>query len=1074
MLILAAAGLTAISLLALGILAFTLLRVVAFLRACLASARDRAGDRRAAEAFGDRWQGLWSSEDEAINGLRSTLHLGQLQRDGQPMRILPRVGWLSPFTALGDRIFFEWLKAILQGNDQPGRRMTLVAAAPPFCTGQRELDPDLHLRLIEQVAADGRKIRLTLDRLRRLLGEVAFGGQIPTPFERDPHRVPVYNSLLVHTLYFQDAEADGDERTVFGRIAAFIRDRSGPLTAAPSPAVTLAAPDNSGRPSAPTLLGDGAMDDRGDDGSPGEPDRELSPRSGDLRPDLEAFAGRRGRTSPIVQASMCCGLLLASGVVWLAGAWFFQWVRPQIAEEQLVRMIAESDRIVLDAASDDEGFPTLADWSFAMALASERPPDRKVTPSGPLAAPESWSVPGITVGRDDGLAVLESLDEPHLEALEVVSVAERLASTDPPHSELAGRFADRAAALAEDIRHDLPGNAISTLVRVARVRSRLGDVGPAREAALETIAVSQRVLKRREGGGYEPIPAKPYELAPDAPSAPVDSYEPPPPADESMPPPPPPPNSSHARRAGTVSDGSSPRPVSFQELSDPEAGQAEPPPPPSPEEHGGIPVREAFEVRFEGFYGDYKPTGQGSESAGLQAIEILTGLGYRDEARDAVEDYIRQFCTLRDSSGHPAYSCSFLEGVILARLIRDLGLKADYVEFDEAVRRALFPSTYALPEFPIDPRLVDDAALGMLSDLVGNDALASRFEKSIFGGFGPRRLVEYAAILDRLGRPDLAVKAAKAAVEDTNLLKPVGDNLFLRIYVHLELARLGLHGPLLTSPVALIESAWDDATKIESRSTSGRSPTAPATLGPTPQAPAAAPKSIDWSEANAVDPFINLDPGEWLFDRSRASALAEVLAVASELETEEAGAIRDRLLERYRALAADPKAALADEARRSEPLSRGLRWLSAAYARAGATTRALEVADEILLAHHKISSRLFVALRLVGGESGQAAPSLASRARARQLVEAAEAEIRSAIPRRRDRSPRLSVCAAIWARLGETGRAISARDECRLADRARSDATILTLFGVPDGDISPDNLPKIGRPIPIFRIDARP
>ena len=89
------------------------------------------------------------------------------------------------------------------------------------------------------------------------------------------------------------------------------------------------------------------------------------------------------------------------------------------------------------------------------------------------------------------------------------------------------------------------------------------------------------------------------------------------------------------------------------------------------------------------------------------------------------------------------------------------------------------------------------------------------------------------------------------------------------------------------------------------------------------------------------------------------------------------------------------------------PSAAALRHLSAAYARRGDADGALGVADADPAALQRISARLFLALRLARGTPDQ-------RARARVLVESTEDEVRRTLARRRDRSPRLAICSAIW------------------------------------------------------------
>ena len=91
--------------------------------------------------------------------------------------------------------------------------------------------------LIARVAR-GVSMPRTLDRLRRVIGQVAYGGALQSPFEpEEGETAPVFNSLLVHTVYLPEVD-DGDEvMPIPRRIAEFIEERSGP---APAPALAAA------------------------------------------------------------------------------------------------------------------------------------------------------------------------------------------------------------------------------------------------------------------------------------------------------------------------------------------------------------------------------------------------------------------------------------------------------------------------------------------------------------------------------------------------------------------------------------------------------------------------------------------------------------------------------------------------------------------------------------------------------------------------------------------------------------------------------------------------------------------
>jgi hypothetical protein len=460
----------------------------------------------------------------------------------------------------------------------------------------------------------------------------------------------------------------------------------------------------------------------------------------------------------------------------------------------------------------------------------------------------------------------------------------------------------------------------------------------------------------------------------------------------------------------------------------------------------------------------------------LRAIELLADLGYRAEARGAIIDFVRLGCLARGPVGD-RYLCTFPEGIRLARLLRSLGLEEEFPEIATAVRSLIGTkdSSGVIPTYAIflsTLECLDDVeTLAHLSELLGRDPLALRIEFS-YAYSTSYELARRAVLLSRLGRPDLAaasaVKAlnAKAAVPLGSTSTSLDLEQLRRVWIRLELAALKLSGPSEVSPAALIESAWTEAEKVRHRASERRP-------RPAPQVPAVSPQNAVpgrqavLGESDRYYPPGEVEPEGSPFDYSRAVALAQVLAAAAQFQGGDARAIRDRVLERYIALAADSGAALADEIRQSEPMSRALRRLSAAYAEGGDTGQALAIAEVIPLIHHRVSARLFVAMQLAGGPGATAA----SRAEARRLVEEAEAEITSSISRRRDRSPRWAVCAAVWALLGEPARGLKAREECRLADRLVADATLLMLFATPPGQAPPRDLPRIGRPIPIFRYD---
>ena len=176
---------------------------------------------------------------------------------------------------LGDRLFFEWLKRFLQGNDRISQSLAEVAPTPrtadafiaaPLTVADNEV-------LIARVAR-GVSLPRTLDRLRRVIGQVAYGGALQSPFEpEEGETAPVFNSLLVHTgLSGLEGGRRGDEGSC----------RS------PSGSRTFLEGERSGQAPAP---GDGR--DRSRRGDPRGRRDTLSPPSREERPRPDKPTGPR-------------------------------------------------------------------------------------------------------------------------------------------------------------------------------------------------------------------------------------------------------------------------------------------------------------------------------------------------------------------------------------------------------------------------------------------------------------------------------------------------------------------------------------------------------------------------------------------------------------------------------------------------------------------------------------------------------------------------------------------------------------------------------------------------------------
>ena len=206
--------------------------------------------------------------------------------------------------------------------------------------------------------------------------------------------------------------------------------------------------------------------------------------------------------------------------------------------------------------------------------------------------------------------------------------------------------------------------------------------------------------------------------------------------------------------------------------------------------------------------------------------------------------------------------------------------------------------------------------------------------------------------------------------------------------------------------------------------------------------------------------LLDMALGQESFEQvSRATALAQIIGVASHLECESGIAAQDLVLDRYRTLIKDRPAGLMEEARHSQPLGIALRHLVIALVRRGDLSQAEAIAVAIPHDAQRISARLVIANRLAHGTPQELAI-------ARHLEEIEE-QIARTLGRRLDRSPRLAESTAIWASLGETERGIDVRQDCRLADRLQADTLLLAGFAAP-GAPAAIGLPDLFEPPPVF------
>lgn len=184
--------LCALLLLHAGALILLLLRVMAILTAVWEERREQTSRRRAWEAFGPGWRGLWSLGDEAIGGLAGSLGLGGSVAPRFPgidtvrvegfrgaLTFLPRVIYLGTFGTLYnvliapniDRFIWRTTTAQLHGNDRGGVGLVAVWNSPVGNTpADAGLPPDIDGLL---VAEADRQAAQVLRELRAALGQSA-------------------------------------------------------------------------------------------------------------------------------------------------------------------------------------------------------------------------------------------------------------------------------------------------------------------------------------------------------------------------------------------------------------------------------------------------------------------------------------------------------------------------------------------------------------------------------------------------------------------------------------------------------------------------------------------------------------------------------------------------------------------------------------------------------------------------------------------------------------------------------------------------------------------------------------
>ena len=172
--------------------------------------------QRAFEHYRARWLGLWSPDDEAINGLRATLQISV----SFVKKMVPReVVFLSDMFGLLSRPYF-WLFAPLynrfvqptvdgqirnlviraaQGSDRPGAKLIDVTPCP--MSSEAFTAPPLPALLnVKLLSFANRHAHELVPKLRQLIGRTSFTSGLET-FGKQ-----LSGKELVHTAYFEQEE----------------------------------------------------------------------------------------------------------------------------------------------------------------------------------------------------------------------------------------------------------------------------------------------------------------------------------------------------------------------------------------------------------------------------------------------------------------------------------------------------------------------------------------------------------------------------------------------------------------------------------------------------------------------------------------------------------------------------------------------------------------------------------------------------------------------------------------------------------------------------------------------------
>lgn len=174
-------------------------------------------ERKVLQAYRGRWLGIWSPDDEAINGLRATLDLSI----SFVARMTPHESvWLSDYFALVSRpyywalapVFNTFVRPLLdsmvrsfvvktaQGNNRPAAEVVAVSPVPAHTESADQYPPLptwLNRELVQTANLHARDIA---PKLRQLLAEPSFASGL------EAFGQTMSGRELVHTSYFDHAE----------------------------------------------------------------------------------------------------------------------------------------------------------------------------------------------------------------------------------------------------------------------------------------------------------------------------------------------------------------------------------------------------------------------------------------------------------------------------------------------------------------------------------------------------------------------------------------------------------------------------------------------------------------------------------------------------------------------------------------------------------------------------------------------------------------------------------------------------------------------------------------------------